>query len=235
MQKKMFRAGTMILLAVALLLSACGTPKAPAAPTADANAIYTQAAATVSTGLTQAAQKNPPATATVAPPSATATSLPASPSPTVAQPGPDNQTTTPTQAGAAQTTATKAAGVTPVPTATKAAAATSSLADKAEWVSQSPADKTQIQKSATFTMTYVLKNTGKTTWTKKYSLRFYAGPMSEPKDINLTKDVKPGETVEIKFELVAPDSVGKSTNIWVMSTDLGVNFYVVTLDLETIN
>lgn len=237
MHKKTILAGTILLLATAFLLAACGAKNAPAAPTADANAVYTQAAATVAAGLTQAAEKNPTATSTVAPPTVTPAAENANPSPTVAQPGPGNETVTATQTGdtSPQTTATTApaSGATTVPTATKATGAAPSTGDKAEWVSQNPADKTKIQKSATFTMSYILKNTGKTTWTKNYALRFYAGnQMSSPAGTNLLKEVKPGETVEITFSLIAPDSPGKTSSVWVMSTDQGVNFYSVNLELE---
>ena len=232
MHKKTIMAGTFILLATAFLLAACGTPKAPAAPTNDANAVYTQAAATVSAGLTQSAQKNPTETPTFAPPTETPTPINANPSPTVAQPGPGDATATPAAGTAGQATATKAPAGS-VPTATKAAGPAPTSSDKAAYVSQNPADKTKIQKSATFTMTYILKNTGQTTWTKSYALRYFAGPMSDPKDTNLLKEVKPGDTVEVSFSLIAPDTVGTFTNVWVLSTDQGVNFYTVTLDLQT--
>ncbi len=239
MFKKKIQAGTFILLAVAMLLSACSAEKTPpAAPTGDANAVYTQAAATVSAGLTQAAAKNPTATPTLAPPTSTPTAINAQPSPTVAQPGPGDGTptvtVTPSTGSNLQATATSA-GATKVPTATKAAGAPPAVADKALWVSQSPPDKTKVQVSSTFNMTFVLKNVGKTTWTKQYSLRYYAGPMSSPNSINLTKEVAPGESVEITFELVAPDTASEYNNIWVLSTDQGVNFSVVTLDLITTN
>jgi hypothetical protein len=235
MHKKTILAGTFILLAAVLVLSACGTKAPPAAPTADANAVYTQAAATVSAGLTQAAEKNP--TATPAPPTATPTNVNEKPSPTVAQPGPGAETATATlEAGVTPQATATTAGATAVSTATKAAGATAAVSDKAEWVAQSPPDKVKIQVNATFNMKFVMKNTGKTTWTKRYALRYYAGPISAPKDINLTKEVKPGETVEILFVLVAPDTAKKENlNIWVLSTDQGVNFSTVTLDFETTN
>jgi len=235
-------AGFVILLAAALVMAAC-TPgsDSPAAPTGDANAVYTQAAATVSAGLTQTAEKNPAPTQTPVPPTATAQSEPATATPTVQQPGPSNQPTATTAAGAAQPTATKAAGAAQptatkagvvIPTATKQAAPPAATGDKAEWVSQSPADKTKIQKSATFTMTYVLKNTGTKTWTKNYALRFYAGSrMDSPADTNLLNDVAPGENAVITFTLIAPDAPGETNTVWVLTNADGVNFYSVNLVL----
>lgn len=222
-------AGIIILVIAAFSLAACSTPNAPAAPTTDANAVYTQAAATVSVGLTQTAEKNPPPTATTAPP----TSTPTMSAPTATE-GNATQAATATQAsGAAQPTATSASGTTPVPTATKAGAPAPTTGDKAEWISQSPVDNTKIQKNATFNVTFVLKNTGTTTWTKNYSFRYYGGEqMDAPKDLNLTKEVKPGESAEILFTLIAPGSPKITDTIWVLSNADGQNFYSVFLKLE---
>ena len=223
MHKKTRWAGTMILLGIAIFLAACASPDVPAAPTTDANAVYTQAAATVSVGLTQSALENPTDTPDFVPPPDTPAVTDANPTPEVAQPGPGDATVTPAEGASDHATATitPATEATAVPTATKPVGTAPAIDDKAVWVSQNPADGTKIQKSATFTMTYIIKNTGKTTWTKGYALRYYAGPMSDPKDTNLLKEVKPGDTVEITFSLIAPDTVGKYTNVWVLSTGPG--------------
>jgi hypothetical protein len=221
--------GITVLVIAAFTLAACATPTAPAAPTADANAVYTQAAATVAVGLTQTAEKNPPPTATTAPPTTTPTMV----APTATQ-GNATQAATATQAsGAVQATATTASGTTPVPTATKASAPAPTTGDKAEWVSQSPVDSTKIQKNATFNVTFVLKNTGTTTWTTKYAFRFYGGDqLDAPNDLNLTKEVKPGESAEILFTLIAPSSPKITNTVWVLSNADGANFYNVFLKLE---
>ena len=252
MHKKTTMAGIIILLAAAFLLAACTGSNAPASPTGDANAVYTQAAATVSAGLTATAQKNPAATETQAPPTDTPTNVPLPPTATVAQPGPGNATVTGTQkAGTnppAQATATLKPGTTQqaqtptptksggiVPTATKGAVAPPpTTGDKAVWVSQSPADGTKIQKSATFTMTYVLKNTGTTTWTKGYTLRIFSSDnrFGSPADTNLLGNVAPGESVTILFTLIAPDTVGKASSVWVMTNEAGGNFYSVSLEMD---
>jgi hypothetical protein len=234
MHKKIHLAGLAILLVAVLALAACSAPPAPPAPTADANAVYTQAAATVAANLTQSANQNPTETPTFPPPTETPTAMNAQPTSTLAQPGPDNTTKTTTPAAnSTAVTATPKAGITLVPTATKAAGAPApATGDKATWVSQGPNDGASIPISATFNAIYVLKNTGTTTWTTKYSLRYYAGDkMSSPNDTSLTKEVKPGETVEIPFLLIAPDSATKTHTIWTLSNADGVNFYYVTMDL----
>jgi hypothetical protein len=242
MYKKIHLAGLVILLVAVLALSACNAAPPPPAPTADANAVYTQAAATVAANLTQSANQNPAPTSTFPPPTETPTAINAQPSATLAQPGPGNTTQTATVAANTNTTpaanttvtATLKAGVTVVPTATKAAGAPApATGDKAAWVSQGPNDGASIPVSATFNVIYTLKNTGTTTWTTKYSLRYYAGDkMSSPNDTSLTKEVKPGETVSIPFLLIAPDGATKTHTIWTLSNADGVNFYYVTMDLE---
>jgi len=220
--------GLSVMLAAAFILAAC-QQATPVAPTLDANAIYTQAAGTVAAGLaqTQASQStNTPEPATATP---TATQMVES---TVAQPGPGD--------------ATQAAGVTPgVPTATvlvltpvatnTQSAPQASVPDKAEWVSQSPTDNTEIQVNSKFLIKYVFKNTGTTTWTTGYTFRYYAGEkMGSPNDLNLTKEVKPNQTVEILFEATGPSKAGKTNTIWVLTNAEGQNFYSVFMDLAFI-
>jgi len=240
MHKKSTMAGIIILLAASVLLAACTGSNPPASPTGDANAVYTQAAATVSAGLTQTAQKNPAPTETPAPPTSTVTNVPQPPTATIAQPGPNTSGTitatlkpgTTQQAQGTATPTKSGSGI--VATSTKSAAPPPATGDKALWVSQSPADGTKIQKAATFTMTYVLKNTGTTTWNKNYTLRVFStdNVFSSPTDTNLLKTVAPGESVTILFTLIAPDATGKATSVWVMTNDSGGNFYSVTLSMD---
>jgi hypothetical protein len=82
-------------------------------------------------------------------------------------------------------------------------------------------------------VTFVLKNTGTTTWTKDYQFRFYAGDqMNAPKDLNLTKEVKPNESIEILFTMIAPGEKKNTNSVWVLSNANGQNFYNVFLALE---
>jgi hypothetical protein len=91
--------------------------------------------------------------------------------------------------------------------------------DKAEWVSQSVADKTVFAPGETFTMTWRLKNTGTSTWTTNYVLRFFGGDrFGLPEEAPLTREVSPGETVDIILQMKAPARPGEYTSVWVMST-----------------
>jgi len=59
--------------------------------------------------------------------------------------------------------------------------------------------------------------------------------MGSPNDLNLLKEVKPNETVEIVFEATAPSKLGKTNTIWVLTNAEGQNFYSVFMDLEFID
>lgn len=236
MSKKYILAGLNLLVAGLLVAACSGAPAQTAAPTIDANLIYTQAAQTVEAGQAQtlAAKPTEAPTATIAP---TNTVDPT----TVAY---MTATAQAVQPGAA--TPTLAAGqATPIgtpivslPTATLAVVAKPPAAsgDKAELVGQNPGDGSRIQKSASFDMTIVLKNVGTTTWTKKYSLVFYAGDrMGSPKDFNMPHEVKPGETVNLTFGMKASDSKGDKKTIWAVRNADGMNFYDLWLEMKVID
>lgn len=231
MFKMKIKTGLMLVLVASFILAAC-QQATPAAPTLDANAIYTQAAATVAAGLAQTQASQP--TATTQPATPTLTNIPSTnltPSATL-QPGTVSETLLP---GTPSATAGTVTALTVVPSATRSAAQPS-VPDKAEWVSQTPTDKTQVTKNSKFIIKYVFKNAGTTTWTTKYTFRYYAGnKLGSPNDLNLIKDVKPNETVEILFEATAPAEKGVTNTIWVLSNADGVNFYSVFLDLEVID
>lgn len=220
--------GLLLILMAAVILAGC-QQATPVAPTMDANAIYTQAAATVAAGLAQTQASQPSAT----PQPATATPTPTNQvEATVAQPGPTNGTPAGTTPGAPTATVLV---LTPIATNTKSAPQ-SSVPDKAEWVSQSPTDNSQIQVNSKFLVKYVFKNTGTTTWTTAYTFRYYAGDkMGSPNDLNLTKEVKPNQTVEIVFEATAPSTKAKTNSIFVLTNADGQNFYSVFLALEIID
>lgn len=191
-----------------LALAGC-SPKA--APTIDANTVYTQAAGTVQAELTRVAALTPSPTATTA---ATATTAP---------------TDTPVPTDASQVT------VTVQPTVALPTAAPSSP-DKASWQSQTPADGTSFNPGDKFNMTWKVKNTGTSTWSTKYLLRFYAGDqMAGPATSAFPKDVAPNDTVELTVALTAPSSAGKYLGNWVLTNADGVNFYPVTIQISVAN
>lgn len=228
MTKKQIVAGFSLLLSLSLLLSACSTPQATpeAAPTVDANAIYTQAAQTVqaSQAQTQAAQpavvptNTPVPTFTMDPAIATALTATAN---AVLQPGADT--------AAASPTATSGSLLS-LPTATQGVAGP--IGDKCEWVSNSPADNTEIPKNASFDATIRVRNSGTTTWDSRFALRYYAGDrMGAPSDFYVQRQVAPNDTYDFMFEMKAPDSTGKKEILLVVQNPDGRNMCFINIPL----
>jgi hypothetical protein len=190
-------------LLILLGLAGCSSATPTIAPTVDTNSLRTEVAATVFAQVTRDLALAP----SVTPP----------PTPTAAI----AQTTTPTQA-TTTTSSTQAAGVTATLSSLTPQAGTE---NKAEWVSQSIADKTVFAPSETFTMTWRLKNTGTSTWAANYILRFYSGdPFGSPEEVPLNREVPPGETVDLNLPMEAPAKPGTYTSVWVMSTPDLSNF-----------
>ncbi len=181
-----------------LILAGCSSATPTIMPTTDTNTLRTEVAATVLARVTQDRALNPS-------PTSTATFPP---------------TSTPTQATIAPSTGV--AGVTATLSSLTPEAGTE---NKAEWVSQSIADKTVFAPRETFAMTWRLKNTGTSTWTANYILRFFGGdPFGSPQEVPLNRIVSPGETVDISLQMKAPARLGKYTSVWVMSTANRSNF-----------
>ena len=183
---------SIIVLLLSLLWLAACSPVAPtSAPTQDLNPVRTEVAATV---LAQVAQQLA-LTPSVTPfPSPTETLRPSS--------TPDFTPTTPPNA-----------------TEILASGTASALANnKAQWVSQSIVDNTVFAPGATFTMVWRLKNTGTSTWTQGYMLRYFSGDaFGAPKEILLDQEVLPGGEVEITANMKAPTTPGTYRSDWVMA------------------
>ena len=197
-----------ILLAFLLLTTLAACSKADATPTNSPEMVYTQAAQTVAAGLTQTAVLMPTATST----------------PTL-QP---SNTPAPTQAA----TATLSGSVTPL---VQKSATSATGPDKAEWVAQNPGDGTILTAGQDFTLIWTVKNTGTTTWTTDYQLRYYLVEQSlrmGAGDLKLSKEVKPNESIDLSLAMKAPANSGEYTTIWVMTNKEGVNFYPLTFGFK---
>ena len=197
-----------IFMAVLLLTTLAACSKADATPTNSPEMVYTQAAQTVAAGLTQTAVLMPSATST----------------PTL-QP---TNTRAPTQAA----TATLSVWVTPL---VQKSATSAKGPDKAEWVAQNPGDGTVLTAGQDFTLVWTVKNTGTTTWTTDYQLRYYLVEQSlrmGAGDIKLSKEVKPNESIDLSLSMKAPANGGEYTTIWVLTNKEGVNFYPLTFGFK---
>ena len=227
--------GTGILILLSLVIVSCSAAQTPTAVnTVDANLVYTEAAQTVQAGLNATASARPQATVTN------------TPEPTATRPAERPTATQPPVAGAAQPTATPEGAAAPSPTATVNAQATNTPAsagappaktsgDKCDWVDQSPKDGSQVQKDASWDMTIVVKNSGVTTWTTKYALRFWGGDrLGSPADFNLLNDVKPGEMYRFVFPMTASGDAGKRQANWVIQNPEGSNFCPLFVQVEIV-
>ena len=232
MYKKSFLSAVSAMMVCGLLLSACAGQATPEAPTLDANAIYTQAASTVAAGLALTQQALPTSTVTPIPP---ATSTPTALNAQVTQPGPDT-TAAATQAAGGNVTLTPQPSLTPMGAIATAAPATSG--DKMEWITNTPPDKTAVKKGDFVDVYFTIKNTGTTTWTGDYTIRFFAGDsLGTRQVINFpVTEVKPGDTVKLSLGLLQAPQEAKATFSWWKITNAeGKNFGDVTLELEITN
>jgi hypothetical protein len=202
--------GINTLLLITLLLTACG-PTVPPSPTLDTNMLFTQAAQTVVAGLTQNA---PTLTPTLA---ATNTPLPSM---------------------------TPLGGVLPTlpPLSTLPPLATSTVqgysgADKAEYITQSPADYASVKTGQVFNITWRLQNVGTTTWTPSYVYRFYSAIAKLPtaaNGYNLTTTVPPKGFVDLTVVATAPSSPGTYDTRWVLTNPNGDNFRSFDLTITVV-
>jgi hypothetical protein len=249
MTKKIVSAGLSLLITGSLLLAACSSPSPTPAETLDANAVYTQAAGTVQAGLEQTQAAKPPATAT---PEVTPTFDPTIGAALTAVAGltataqsqvAGQPTTAVTPLAGAGTQAVGAAPttqITPLIQATTASGGSAPPAaasgDKAEWMANFPADGTQITKSASWDQRVTIKNTGTTTWTSQYAMKFFGGDqMGGPTDFYIVGEVKPGDSYTFAFTMKAPATAGARKGVWVMQNAEGANFYTFDIQLEIID
>ena len=141
--------GAILILLSGLLLAACSSG-APATPTTDPNALFTQVAETVMVSITQTAAAMP-----------TNTTVPTNtPVPT---PIPF-----PTQDMNAFPTAAPMPGY-PTPTVMR-------YGDVAQWYGQSPSDGLTYSGNQKFLFHGCMRNIGTTTWNNNYYLKFAGGP-----------------------------------------------------------
>lgn len=175
--KKYISWATMIVLSV-FLLSACGLG-APAEPTQDPNAVFTQVAETVMVSMTQTFEAQPPTST----PEPTATTAPTQP------PAP---TTAPTQSGPVQPPG-------PTPTIQR-------FGDAAKYNTQDPKDGTTFKVSEQFVFHVCFGNIGSTDWDTTYYLEFVDGYnlWSNTSVFFVGDVVEPGETWCFDLPSVAP-------------------------------
>ena len=108
-------------------------------------------------------------------------------------------------------------------TLAQTAATPPACTNQAEFVRNlSVADNASLDVGQAFTKIWQIKNTGTCTWSTDYTLRFFSGDaMGGPEVANLANPVAPGETIDIRIDLVAPMKAYTSTGTWVLSDPQG--------------
>jgi hypothetical protein len=126
--------------------------------------------------------------------------------------------------------------LTPVPTNTLAAtfaplgtntgAAPVNTCDTSVFVSETIPDGTVMAPGQNFDKTWRIQNAGTCTWTVTYKAVFTGsgnGPMGAV-TTPIGKVVKPGESIDITVEFVAPTTAGDYVSWWKLQNDAGVFF-----------
>ena len=195
------RKHTWITRIVIIGLTALLLASCGAQPTPDLNLIATQLAGTIYAELTATALAQPTATATVEP---TQTPIP---------PTPETQ---PTATIAAPTQA----GVSPYVVSTGP--------DDAKFTADiTIPDGSVVDPGDMFDKTWQFENTGTTTWTRAYTLRYVEGNLlgrDGTTSDNLTTDVKPGKLGELTILFTAPKDPGTYYSTWKLYNSEGVPF-----------
>ena len=108
------------------------------------------------------------------------------------------------------------------------------MGDKASYDSQSPQDGTHVQRGQVFDITWYLMNTGTTTWTTDYVVRFFSGTnFTKPgKDrYYLGAPVAPNTVGACTVDAVAPNKSGTYTMAVVLGNENEENFYVMDITI----
>ena len=109
----------------------------------------------------------------------------------------------------------------------------SSAIDYGVWVSSNPPDGSVYVPNQTFVMTIVLMNTGETTWTTAYYIKFTGGDrMNAPEKILMPYLVPPGKNVVIPITFKAPESLGAKRSNWAIVNAANKEFSVFWCEIE---
>jgi len=96
------------------------------------------------------------------------------------------------------------------------------------FIGETVPDGTNFQPRQAFQKTWTIKNSGTGDWDKSFELvRTSSNPVNEslgsPEHVPLAQDVKPGETIQIKVDLVAPKQDGQYTVFYELRDDTGMS------------
>lgn len=142
------------------------------------------------------------------------------------------ETPLPTQTFTPAPTATK----TPIITATKAGDGNTPPAggvDRAQVIAQEPADNTNIQPGAAFTVTWTLENKGTSTWTVNYYIEHASGEsLGATEKVFIWLPVPPETSLPLTVNLVAPETPGSKVSNWKFFNANGTAFYDFSITIN---
>lgn len=196
MLTRKFLVSSMVFFTAITMLTACARPT----PTVDPSVRITEIASTVQAELTSIALLTPSATPTLEP---TATNTPAPATPTLDL------------------------SAMPTSTATMRPILTGTVSDNSKYISDvTIPDYSLVTPATTIVKTWLIQNNGKTTWTKDYKLIYLEGLVgaNNTTSVSLTKDVAPGEQVEVSVTFKSPDANGVYSSYWKMYNAAGYIF-----------
>lgn len=99
-------------------------------------------------------------------------------------------------------------------------------ADSAAWRANDPPDNTVFNQGEEFTVTWTIENTGTSTWSTDYYIKFLSGEqMGAEDEVYLPYAVPPGTNVQISVDFVAPSSEGSKRSDWVLKNSNDNTFY----------
>jgi len=185
-----------ILLALALLIVACGSSTTPE-PTPDVAAVRTSAARTVEAQFTLTAAAFSP----VPPPLATDT-------PTL------EPTATETEPPIAQVTNAEGTAID----------LCDKYGWDVTTIDVNYPDNTVVSPGEEFTKTWKIKNIGSCAWGEGYTLVYSYGEKMSGAFVPLTSVIAPGEEVEVSVSFKAPDLAGTYFSFWTMQNPKGITF-----------
>ena len=177
----------------------------PAEPTLDIDLQRTGFAQTANVQATMTAEAQPTATVTPEP--------------------------SPTFTATAEVTRTPA--TTPT-TTTHVTAAPVTGNDAAAWLANDPPDNADVPPGGAFTVTWTIENTGTSTWSMNYYIKFSAGAqMGAPEKVFLPYPVAPNKNVQISVNFVAPKNEGTVRSDWKLFNASDNSFYdfYITIDV----
>jgi hypothetical protein len=130
-------------------------------------------------------------------------------------------TPTPTWTITASQTRTQKPSSTPSPSDTTAV-----CTNRAEFIRHlSVSDNSKIKADYYFAKVWRVKNAGTCTWNQEYSLVFDHGDsMKSPPETPLTREVKPGEMIDLQVALLAPIEPKIYAGYWLLRDPTGQTF-----------